>query len=79
MDKLISDNESIFLEQQSLIEFQRDDEQLNLIEKSQREEIYQYSGMVSVKFGRKWVIIKESQKIGKILLAELLGNEKYYK
>ena len=30
--------------------------------------------MVSVKFGMKWVIIKESQKIGKIMLAELLRS-----
>ena len=36
---------------------------LNRINMDQRKEIYKYSQMVSVKFGKKWVIIKESQKV----------------
>ena len=36
---------------------------LNRIKMDQRKEIYKYSQMVSVKFGKKWVIIKESQKV----------------
>ena len=60
IDKLMSRNEEIFIEQQPLLDYQRNYEELNIIEKSQREEIYKYSGMVSVKFGKRWAIIKES-------------------
>ena len=43
IDKLIRRNEEIFLEQSSLQDYQKDFEKLNLIEKTQREEIYKYS------------------------------------
>ena len=66
--------EKIFLEQRSLPDHQKDFEELSQIQMKLREEIYKYNLMVSVKFGLKWAIIKESQNIRAITMDDLLSQ-----
>ena len=66
--------EKTFLEQRSLPDHQKDFEELSQIQMKLREEIYKYNLMVSVKFGKKWAIIKESQNIRAITMEDLLSK-----